>query len=268
MWTSRVNFWNTRTSTWKNVDLYASFSEKVDLYLRNVDLYVWFSEKSGPRPKNVDLLHMISEKFVKFSEKSEPWPEKCGHLLKKRGPRPKNVDLLHMISEKFGPSCWIFWNKWTLKWRIWILEHHFLKKWTSIREIWTFKHEFLKKSGPWPEKVDLDLKIRTIHAWFSEKWGPWSAIFWKKWTPIWKIWSITIDFLKKNGPHPEKFGPLHMIFWKKVDLNLKMWTFTRHFLKKMNLYLRNVDHIFFFRFRGLRVLSLELGGCPNFWHLI
>jgi hypothetical protein len=27
------------------VDLYSSFSENMDLYLKNVDLYAWFSEK-------------------------------------------------------------------------------------------------------------------------------------------------------------------------------------------------------------------------------
>ena len=46
------------------------------------------------------------------------------------------------------------------------------------------------------KKVDLDLKMWTFYAWFSEK----------------------------SGPRPENVDLLCVIFWKKVDLDLKMWT--------------------------------------------
>ena len=55
--------------------------------------------------------------------------------------------------------------------------------------MWAFTHDFLKK-------VDLDLKMWTFYAWFSEK----------------------------SGPRPENVDLLCVIFWKKVDLDLKMWT--------------------------------------------
>ena len=95
----------------------------------------------------------------------------------------------------------------------------------------------LKKVDLDLKKVDLDLKVWTIYAWFSEKWGTWCAIFWKK-----------------SRPESEKCGPLRVIFCRKVDLYLrnvylykwfsdKKWTltwkhgpFTHDFLKYEDLY--------------------------------
>ena len=156
---------------------------------------------------------------VGFSEKSEPWPEKCGTLLKKG-----DLDLLHMISKKIGPSCRIFWKKWTLAWKMW-----------TFTSTW--------KSGPLPVKC-----------------GPLSMMFWKKCTLTWKCGPFIYNFLKnedldvgfseKSGSGSEKCGPLSVIFWrkmnlylinvdlctwfseKKVDFNLKTWTFYAWFSEK------------------------------------
>ena len=150
--TLRVNFWKTRTSTWKNVDFCASFFEKMDLYLRNVDLYVWFSEKSGPWPKNVDLLRSIFWKMctfmLDFLKKKWTVTWKMRTFTEKRGPRLKNVDLLHMIFEKFGPSCWIIWNKWTLTWKMWT----FASTWKCG---FLYICYFLKKVDLYLRNVDL-----------------------------------------------------------------------------------------------------------------
>ena len=150
----------------------------------------------------------------------------------------------------------------------------FWKKWTSTRKCGPSTHDFLKK-------VDLDLKMWTLNAWFSgkselrrdnvdldtwfsEKSGPQPEnvdllrmIFWKRWTSTWRMWTFTHDFLKKSGPWLENVDLLRMIFWKKVDLDLKMWTsfwkfgpFTHDFLKNVDLNLKNVDPYAWFSEKG------------------
>ena len=93
------------------------------------------------------------------------------------------------------------------------------------------------------------------------------AIFWKKWTSSWKMWTFMRDFLKKVdlnlknvdfyksfsgkkvalylrkgdfyawfsekcGPRPEKCEPLCVIFWKKCTSIWEMWTFYAWFSEK------------------------------------
>ena len=96
----------------------------------------------------------------------------------------------------------------------------------------TFRQDFLKK-------VDLNLKMWTFYAWFSEKSGPrpenvdlLRMIFWKKWTSTWKCGPFTHDFLQK------------------VDLDLKMWTFYTWFSEKSGPRPENVDlflHMIFWK---------------------
>ena len=202
------------------------FLKKVDLDLKMWTFYAWFSEKSIPRPENVDLLRMIFWKKWTSSWKCGPFTE---DFLKKVDLNLKNVDLYAWFSEKSGPRLenvdllrMIFWKRWTSTWRMWTFTHDFLKKVDLDLKMWTFYAWFSEKSGPWPENVDLVLKMWTFYAWFSEKGGPQPEkcgplrmIFWKRWRPTWNIWTFYAWFFEKSGPRHENVDLLRMIFWKR-----------------------------------------------------
>ena len=162
--------------------------------LRMISWKKWTSTVEA-RPENVDLDAWFSEKKMDLNLKMWTF---YAWFSEKSGPRPEYVDLLRVI----------FWKKWTSTWKC-----------------GPFTYDFLKK-------VDLDLKMWTFYAWFSEKRGPrpenvgiLRVIFWKRWTSTWKCGPFTHDFLKKVDLNLKNVDLLRMIIWKKVDLDLKMWTF-------------------------------------------
>ena len=181
-----------------------------------------------PWPKKIGPLCVISWK-------NEPQPEKrwsfTRHFQKKVDLDLKMWTFYAWFSEKVdhnlknvGLLWMIFWKEWTLTWNC-----------------GPFTHDFLKK-------VDLRLKNVDLHAWFSEKSGPWPEnvdllrmIFWKKWTSTWKCGPFMHDYLKKVDLNLKKCGPSCVIFWKMCTSTWKMWTFTHDFLKKSGPRLENVD---------------------------
>ena len=115
-------------------------------------------------------------------------------------------------------------------WKMWTFRHGFLKKahlpWnldlyasssekklTATLEMWTFTHHFLKK-------VDLDLKIWTFYAWFSEICEPlYACDFLNKVDLDLKNVKLYAWFPKKSRPQPEKCGLLRVFFWKSGPLH-------------------------------------------------
>ena len=169
------------------------------------------------------------------------------------------VHFFRPLLEKFGPLCVISWKNWTSTWKNVILyvpfseksgplpekcgplRMIFWKKWTSTWKCGPFPHEFLKK-------VDLRLKNVDLHAWFSEKSGPWPEnvdllrmIFWKKWTSSWKCGPFTEDLLKKVDLNLKNVDLYAWFSEKKWTSTWKCGPFTHDFLKKVDLNLKNVD---------------------------